>query len=534
MKNRVLILLLVLVFLFTSGSGISQALTPGPLPGVGAGVGSDENDTSAVPPGTTGNSGAGVNNEINNQINNTTNTTNNANTDININGSTITNSNIGSNNQVTQSTEVKNTNTITVKQEVSVLVNGRPLQSDVPSFINGDDRTMVTLRAIAEALGAKVDWDEATQTITITLGDKVVKLVIGQNSYTVNGQEHPMDTAAAVTGGRTVVPARVIGEALGAKVGWNPQTSAVTVDSGSQTSQPSNSESQTNQQTTSPASQTTQPANQANQQGTQPADQTTQQTSQTADWKAKFPIYPTKGDSFTQPVTRVQTNAKLSDSGLFEANTTVNLFENYSIKVKVNIAAFDANGNTLWTGGKEYDLKEKMPLDQWTLQVPADVMPKVTAVSIQHLKLGSQQLDQNPGSNTGATSISLQPLTAHEKNDNLNLVGTWHMESSAILDLTSGKLDVNTKTWDTDPAFGFTGAVQVGVWDSGGNLLWTSNVQTFGVDSPAVAALSFGSKKSSREDSWSETVTTDILSKAVKLEIRHGLKHNIDQGKNLF
>jgi len=509
MKNRVLVLLMVLVFLFTAGAGISQALTPGPLPGAGAGVGSDENDTSAVPPGTTGNTGAGVNSQVNNQINNTTNTTNNANTDINISGSTISNSNIGSNNQVTQSTDVENINTITVKQEVSVQVNGRPLHSDVPSFINGDDRTMVALRAIAEALGAKVDWDEATQTITITLGDKVVKLVIGQNSYTVNGLEHSMDTAAAVTNGRTVVPARVIGEALGAKVGWNPQNSAVTIDSGSQTSEP---------------------ANQTDPQGTQPAGQ----TSQTADWKAKFPIYKSKRDIFEQPNTYIQTHAKLSESGLFEANTTINFNENYIFKVKINIMAVDANGNTLWTGGKEYELKEKMPLGQWTLQLPGDIMPKVTDVSIQHLKLGSQQLDQSLGSNTDALSISLEPLTAHDKDDNINWVGTFHMESDATLDLTSGKLDVNTKTWDTDPAIGFTGAVQVGVWDSGGNLLWTSNVHTFGVDSPTVAALSFGSKQSSREDHWSETAPTDILSKAVKLEIRHGRKSETENGKHLF
>jgi hypothetical protein len=509
MKNRVLVLLLALVFLFTAGAGISQALTAGPLPG--AGVGSDGNGAGAVPPGTMGNTGAGVNNQVNNQINNTTNTTNNANTEVNISGSTINNSNIGSNNQVTQSTEVKNTNSITVKQEVSVLVNGQPLQSDVPSFINGDDRTMVTLRAIAEALGAKVDWDEATQTITITLGDKVIKLVIGQNSYTVNGQEHPMDTAAAATNGRTVVPARVIGEALGAKVGWNPHTSAVTIDSGSQASEP---------------------ANQANQQETQPAGQTTQptgQTSPTADWKAKFPLYPSQGDSFTQPVARVQTNAKLSHSGLFEANTTINLYENDGIKVKVNLMAVDANGNTLWTGGKEYDRKEKMPLDQWTLQLPADIMPRVANVSIEHLKLDAQ-----PGPNTDAMSISQEPLTAHNKNDNLNLLGTFHMESEATLHLTSGKLDVNTKTWDTDPVVGFTGAVQVGVWDSGGSLLWTSAIHTFGVDSPSVAALSFGSKQSSREDQWSETAPAGILSQAVKLEIRHVRKNEIQNGKDLF
>ena len=319
-----------------------------------------------------------------------------------------------------------------------------------------------------------------------------------------------MDTAAALTNGRTVVPARGIGGALGAKVGWNPQTSAVTIDSGSPTSEP---------------------ADQTNQQGTQPAGE----TSQAADWKAKFPLYPpSQRDDFKQPDTYLRTNSKLSESGLFEANTTINFNGNYSIKVKVNIVAVDANGNTLWTGGKEYELKEKMPLDQWTLQLPADIMPKVANVGIQHLKLGSQQLEQNLGSNTDALSISLQPLTAHDKDDNINWVGTFHMESDATLDLTSGKLDVNTKTWDTDPAIGFTGAVQVGVWDSGGNLLWTSNVHTFGVDSPAVAALSFGSKQSSREDHWSETAPTDILSRAVKLEIRHGRKKETENGNQLF
>lgn len=503
MKNRVLVLLLVLVFLFTAGAGISQALPPGPLPGVGAGVGSDENDTSAVPPGTTGNTGAGVNNQINNQINNTTNTTNNANTEININGSTITNSNIGSNNQVTQSTEVKNTNTLTVKQEVSVLVNGRPLQSDVPSFINGDDRTMVTLRAIAEALGAKVDWDEATQTITITLGDKVVKLVIGQNSYTVNGQEHSTDTAPAVTNGRTVVPARVIGEALGAKVGWNPETSTVNVDSGSQNSQQpatSSTASQTTQETTQPA----------NQQGTPAA--------------GVFPICRSKVDKFdTQPSTsRITTNSTLEESGLFHANTTIYVVDN-EIEATVIVVFHDKSGNYLYRGVKSWKLKEKMDLDSWSLNVPADIAPKVAdVVLLQSMVVVTEQ------------QKVAQPLTAHDKNDKINLIGTWHMESDATLDLTSGKLDVNTKTGDSDPALGFTGAVQVGVWDAGGNLLWSSNVHTFYVDSPAVAELSFGSKHSYREDQWSETAPTDILSKAVKLEIRHGSKIEIDLGKHLF
>ncbi|HWP97229.1 MAG TPA: copper amine oxidase N-terminal domain-containing protein [Syntrophomonadaceae bacterium] len=480
-KKKMLTVLLALIFLMSACAGVCLAVGPTGTVGPGAGtsgdVGTGTQDTNTT-----------------NNINNNTNTTNNANTEINISGSTVSNSNIGSNNQVTQSTEVTNTSSITVKQEVSVLVNGQPLQSDTPSFINGDDRTMVTLRAIAEALGAKVDWDPNTQTVTITLGDKVVKLVIGQNSYTVNGEDHSSDTAPGTVNGRTVVPARVVGEALGAKVGWNADTATVTVDGSSS--------------------------------GSQQGTSSTSQTTPSADWQAKFPIYPTQGDNFKQPSTTVRTNAKLSSSGLFEANTTINLNEeNYSIKVKVNITAMDANGNTLFTGGKEYTLQEKMPLDQWTLQLPADIMPKVTNVNIQQLKLSSQQLDQNP-----AGASAPQPLTAYNKNDNINLIGTFHMESNATLDLTTGKLDVRTKTYDTDPAFGFTGAVQVGVRDSGGNLLWTSTVHTFGVDCPAVETLSMGAKKSSREDDWSETAPGNILSKAVTLEI----KQAHDKGVNLF
>ncbi|HWP97228.1 MAG TPA: stalk domain-containing protein [Syntrophomonadaceae bacterium] len=188
--------------------------------------------TPGTTPTTGSNGGSGgpvtiINNNTTN-ITNSTNTTNNANTNTNITGSTISNSNIASNNQVNQTTSVSNATTVT--QYVNVLVNGQSLQSDVKPFINADGRTMLPVRAIAEALGAQVQWDEATQTATLTLGAKTVKIPIGQNSILVDGQPTSMDTIAAIKDGRTLLPVRSVGEALGAQIGWDESTQTVSIN----------------------------------------------------------------------------------------------------------------------------------------------------------------------------------------------------------------------------------------------------------------------------------------------------------------
>ena len=198
----------------TPGTTVPGTTAPGtPAPGTG-------NNT----PGVTNAPVTIINN--NTTINQSTNTTtNNANTNTNISGSTIANSNIASNNQTSQTTT--NDNSIKVSQYVSVNVNGQPLQSDVKPFVNADGRTMLPIRAIAEALGADVQWDAATNTATLTLGTKVVKVTLGQNNILVDGVPVPMDTAAASKDGRTVLPLRAVGEAFGAEVGWDPATSTV-------------------------------------------------------------------------------------------------------------------------------------------------------------------------------------------------------------------------------------------------------------------------------------------------------------------
>jgi len=49
-------------------------------------------------------------------------------------------------------------------------INDKPVTLDVPPVIQ-DGRTLVPLRFISEAFGAKVDWDDKTRSITITMPD---------------------------------------------------------------------------------------------------------------------------------------------------------------------------------------------------------------------------------------------------------------------------------------------------------------------------------------------------------------------------
>jgi len=100
-------------------------------------------------------------------------------------------------------------------------VKGTDTNIDVPPYIiNG--RTMVPLRFIGEALGAEFVWDGKTRTVTFTLEGKELKLVVDQ---LLPG----MDVPAVIVQGRTMVPVRYVAETFGAEVTWFPTERKVTV-----------------------------------------------------------------------------------------------------------------------------------------------------------------------------------------------------------------------------------------------------------------------------------------------------------------
>ena len=114
-----------------------------------------------------------------------------------------------------------------------VNLNGKRLSFDVPPVIE-NGRTLVPLRAIFEALGATVGWDESTQTVTATKGSIQIMLQVGGQSAYKNGTPVHIDVPAKVTNNRTMVPLRFVSEALGAAVGWDESTQTVTITSGAE------------------------------------------------------------------------------------------------------------------------------------------------------------------------------------------------------------------------------------------------------------------------------------------------------------
>lgn len=97
------------------------------------------------------------------------------------------------------------------------------LEMDVMPYIK-DGRTYVPVRYLAYSLGVgenDIAWAQESKTVTITLNDKVVILVIGSNVMYINGEPIVMDVVPEIVDGRTMLPARWVAEALGAIVEWD-------------------------------------------------------------------------------------------------------------------------------------------------------------------------------------------------------------------------------------------------------------------------------------------------------------------------
>ena len=111
---------------------------------------------------------------------------------------------------------------------ITVMVDGKFVEFDVPPTVI-DGRTLVPVRGIFEALGATVEWDQATKTASSKLDDVSVSLTLGSNVMKKNDEEITLDVPATIIDGRTLVPARAIAEAYGCTVNWINYTREVHV-----------------------------------------------------------------------------------------------------------------------------------------------------------------------------------------------------------------------------------------------------------------------------------------------------------------
>lgn len=113
-------------------------------------------------------------------------------------------------------------------QTVTVKIDNENVAFDqIPLIING--RTLAPLRAIFEKLGATVEWNGETRTITSTKGDTVITMTIDKNEMYKNGEMIWLDVAPQIVGERTLVPVRAIAEAFNCNVTWDGANHTVNI-----------------------------------------------------------------------------------------------------------------------------------------------------------------------------------------------------------------------------------------------------------------------------------------------------------------
>ncbi len=120
--------------------------------------------------------------------------------------------------------------TVVYAAGVEIIIDGNKIESDTEPQITEEGRTIVPLRVISEALGADVDWDAEDKKVTVEKDDKTLVLKIGENVMDNNGTDFELDSPAQIVNERTMLPLRAISEVFGCEVSWDAETKTVTVN----------------------------------------------------------------------------------------------------------------------------------------------------------------------------------------------------------------------------------------------------------------------------------------------------------------
>ena len=111
---------------------------------------------------------------------------------------------------------------------ISVMVNGTAVKFPDQKPVVQNERTLVPVRFVAEALGHKVLWDVGSNSVNID-GGRII-LYIGTKKAEINGKNVTLDVASTVINNHTMVPLRVVAETLNCSVDWISETKTVLVN----------------------------------------------------------------------------------------------------------------------------------------------------------------------------------------------------------------------------------------------------------------------------------------------------------------
>ncbi len=118
--------------------------------------------------------------------------------------------------------------TVGAEGDIRVTYNGNEIVFDLPPIMS-EDRVLVPIRAVAEEMGALVIWDDTVQDVVITTDENRVLFHIGSTVMYKDGNPIEIDVPAQIISGRTLVPVRAAAEALNCFVDWNDTEQTVNI-----------------------------------------------------------------------------------------------------------------------------------------------------------------------------------------------------------------------------------------------------------------------------------------------------------------
>jgi len=113
--------------------------------------------------------------------------------------------------------------------QLAATVDDNSYTLDAAPYVTDAGRTLVPIRFVGEALGADVEWLVETRQVEIIDGETTIILPIGAISVLVNGEAVTIDSPAEITDNRTFVPIRFVSETLGAQVDYGAETKGITI-----------------------------------------------------------------------------------------------------------------------------------------------------------------------------------------------------------------------------------------------------------------------------------------------------------------
>lgn len=114
---------------------------------------------------------------------------------------------------------------------IQVILNGKTLSFPDQAPMIKNNRIMVPLSAVLQALGAEVFWNPAAKSVKATLGEYTLIVPINGSTATVNGASVKLDVPAMIRNNRTLASIRFISEGLGLKLSWDQAAAQVNISS---------------------------------------------------------------------------------------------------------------------------------------------------------------------------------------------------------------------------------------------------------------------------------------------------------------